>query len=84
MRPVIAITLCAAIGATTASPARAQDMQDTIGRLLQGLQGGQPTHGDVGQGRQGRHGYFVSYRRLFFTAFTEIPVRIRQVRYGEG
>lgn len=42
MRSVAAIAFCAALGAAIAMPARAQDMQDTIGRLLQGFQGGQP------------------------------------------
>ncbi|RYJ03385.1 MAG: hypothetical protein EON47_04255 [Acetobacteraceae bacterium] len=42
MRSVAVITLCAALGAGSVTPASAQDMQDTIGRLLQGFQGGQP------------------------------------------
>lgn len=52
-RPVVAIALCATLG--IAAPARAQDMQDAIGRLPQGLQGGQPQQQDQrGSGPQRR------------------------------
>ena len=42
MRQIIAAALCtAALGAAPLTGARAQDLQDTLGRLLQGFQGQQ-------------------------------------------
>lgn len=41
MRPIIIMTMSVLLG-SAAAPASAQDMQDTIGRILQGFQGGQP------------------------------------------
>ena len=41
MRSFVVIALCGALGATASGPVQAQDIQDSIGRLLQGFQGGQ-------------------------------------------
>jgi hypothetical protein len=50
MRWIVAAALCAALGAAP-SPggARAQDLQETLGRLLQGFQGQQGQQGDPRQ-----------------------------------
>ena len=42
MRSFVAIALCGALGAAAGGPVQAQDLQDSLGRLLQGFQGGQP------------------------------------------
>ena len=41
MRSFVAIALCGALGAAAGGPVQAQDLQDSLGRLLQGFQGGQ-------------------------------------------
>jgi hypothetical protein len=53
MKPIFVMTLCAVLG-TAAAPASAQDMQDTIGRILQGFQGGQSQQQDQRGGAQRR------------------------------
>ncbi|MDN3564890.1 hypothetical protein ACFQY5_29905 [Paeniroseomonas aquatica] len=53
MKPILVMTLCAVLG-TAAAPASAQDMQDTIGRILQGFQGGQSQQQDQRGGAQRR------------------------------
>ncbi len=39
MRRIMAAALCAALGMAPSADARAQDLQETLGRLLQGFQG---------------------------------------------
>ena len=41
MRQIMMVAVCAALGAAPLTGARAQDLQDTLGRLLQGFQGQQ-------------------------------------------
>ena len=41
MRQIMMVAVCAALGMAPAADARAQDLQDTLGRLLQGFQGQQ-------------------------------------------
>ena len=41
MRQIMMVAVCAALGMAPVADARAQDLQDTLGRLLQGFQGQQ-------------------------------------------
>ena len=41
MRQIMMVAVCTALGMVPVADARAQDLQDTLGRLLQGFQGQQ-------------------------------------------
>jgi hypothetical protein len=42
MQRIMVVAICAALGMAAAAEARAQDFQETLGRLLQGMQGQEP------------------------------------------
>jgi len=68
MRQIMVAAICAALTAVPLTQARAQDLQDTIGRLLQGMQGGQDQRQDergppLRRGDERRSAYDGSDRR---------------------